>query len=115
MKRKVIEFVEPLDYSGNDKLHGKLIFDEQRDLEKFTLNYTTILEENSQKTQREVIRYDCSHGHLHLHRFDRRPSTIERVNKPIEIAPVEALTLEIKTNWKTWKKNFMRNRYGATI
>ncbi|HIH09054.1 MAG TPA: hypothetical protein HA254_00115 [Candidatus Diapherotrites archaeon] len=56
----------------DDVLHGRLVFTQGRKLEKFTLNYTTIIQKSGERQEIEIVRYDCAHGQLHMHRKCRK-------------------------------------------
>lgn len=105
---KVKEFHDPLDYTGNEILHTRFEFDSGRRLKKFSLNLTTRIGGK----EKEVARYDCAHGCLHMHRFYRKPPTKEKIIKEVSMKTVKELTTEIIENWQAWKDTLIRN-YGG--
>ncbi|MEK6958377.1 MAG: hypothetical protein AABW99_05360 [archaeon] len=108
-RKKIKVFEHVLGDSGNDVLHGRLEFNEGRKLRRFSLNLTT-MSESSMKT--EIARFDCAHGHLHMHRFYRKPATTEKIDLEISVETVEKLISQIKQNRNAWKKALMEN-YGG--
>lgn len=103
------EFKVVLDKSENETLlHKRFEFDSNKKLVKFTLNMTIITSEE----EIEIVRFDCAHGYLHMHRFYRRPPTKETIHYEISKEIVRKLTQEIKENKKNWKEAFIAN-YGG--
>ncbi len=102
-------FHEPLGDSKDDVLHIRLEFKETHRLVKFSLNYTTIIKEGEKEARKAVVRYDSIHGFAHMHRFYRSPPTSEQINEPVSLSTVQKLTLEVRQNWKSWKKAFFEN------
>lgn len=98
-------FTHVLSYEGNDILHERLEF-KSNVLVKFSLNYTTTISGNDH----EVIRFDTSHGYLHVHKFYQKPvHQYEIKDKDISIRTVNELVDEIKQNWEIWKKALIKN------
>ncbi|MBI4210074.1 MAG: hypothetical protein HY544_01025 [Candidatus Diapherotrites archaeon] len=110
VEKRVKEFRDRLDDSGNEILFIILEFDNERRLKKFSLNLTTTI----CGKRFGVARYDCGHGYLHMHRFYRKPYTKELVHKEVSMQTVKELRKEMAQNWETWKKAFLEN-YGGTI
>ena len=107
---KIKEFHNPIDNTGDEMLHTRLEFDNKRKLKKFSLNLTTKIGEK----QKEIVRYDCGHGYLHMHRFYRKPPTKEKIAKEVSMKTAKELTKEIRENWKTWKNALIENYGGMT-
>ena len=97
-----------LDNTGNEILHTRLEFDAERKLKKLSLTLTT----KTGEVQREIVRYDCAHGYLHMHRFYRKPPTKEKIAREVSMKTAKELTIEIRQNWKTWKNALIQN-YGG--
>ena len=98
-----------LGYSGNDVLHTKLEFDNENTLSKFSLNYSTLIRDDSDNERKSVVRYDSSHGIVHMHRFYREEPDEEKIQLNISLSTVQQLTIEIKQQWRTWKKTYYEN------
>lgn len=105
--RIIKEFHEILDDSGDNVLNRRLEFDERRKLKKFTLNLTMSIHGK----RRAIVRYDCAHGFLHMHRFYRKPPTTERISREVSLETAKELTREMTANWERWK-NILIENYG---
>ncbi len=111
-KRIIREYKDSLGGgSENEILYLKLEFVGAK-LENFSMNLTTRISAGGQEAEFELVRYDCAHGYLHMHRFYRKPPTKEKIFMEISRQTVRALRLEITENWKSWKKAFIDN-YGV--
>ena len=106
---KVKVFQNALDDYGNDILHARLKFDVERKLKQFSLMLTTKTEYDARVVELEIVRFDCAHGHLHMHRFYRKPHTTEKIVMGISIETVQELIGQIRENCSVWKKAFMEN------
>lgn len=98
-----------LGYSSNDVLHTRLEFDNKNALSKFSLNYSTLIRDDSADERKSVVRYDSSHGFVHMHRFYREEPKEEKIKLDISLSTVQQLTIEIKQQWRTWKKTYYEN------
>lgn len=98
MKVKVKEFSALLDYKGDDILHTRLEFGNLNELAKFSLNYSTLITGDSTQERKPIVRYDSSHGFVHMHRFYRKEPDEEKLFLDVNLSTVKQLTIEIKHN-----------------
>lgn len=77
-------------------------------VEGFTINYRAVV----QGSWREIVRYDTSHGHLHLHRFwlpaHERITPLEdpRRPKPPYDWALKHSEEDLISNWEVYKHRF---------
>ena len=109
---KIKSRVYHLDQAGNEILYVEFGYNSEMRLIKFSLNLTTKITAEGRDLQKEIVRYDCGHGHLHMHRFYRKPPTKEKIMEEISVQTAKELAQEIRENWKTWKKAMFEN-YGG--
>ena len=103
--KKITE--DTLDEDGKVTLYQVREFDKNYRLKKFCINLT--LKITGGETQQEVIRYDCAHGHLHMHRFYRKPPTNEKIIMEVSRETAKRLVMEVRENWQVWVRAFTEN------
>ncbi len=78
-------------------------------LKRFSLNLTTKIMSGNGEMEIEIVRYDCAHGHLHMHRFYRKPQTKERISEEISMETAKKSARQMRENCSMWAKAFMDN------
>ena len=80
----------------------------------FTVNYRALIG----TTWHEVVRYDCAHGYLHLHRFwlpkDRQSRPLENPKNPLPPYD-DALTRaeeDLADNWSAYRSKMEGRVHG---
>ena len=96
-----------LDYDGNDILRTTFTVEKghgKPQLRKFTFNYTTTVNGN----EATVVRYDCSHGYVHVHRYYRNlDAQPEKLALDCSFETMAKLAREIDEKWMTWKRTYL--------
>jgi hypothetical protein len=88
-----------MDFESDDNnQHGELI----------SFSLMQIIERG--KFVKEILRYDCAHGALHLHKLYAKKIVIEEINKDISMESFLELEKDIKENWFKYKKWFLQNK-----
>ncbi len=104
------KFHNPLDYKGNDVLHGSLEF-----IGKKLLHFSLSVTCNIENENHEIIRFDSSHNFVHVHELYKKPKPEKprKLEQTISWDTVQEITRNIKENYLTWKKAFTRNHLGG--
>lgn len=102
MKRK--EYTRPLDDFFQERLRVKLIVDKGK-LIDFVIQYESFIKEK----WREIVRYDCSHGHFHR---DIIFPDGEKEKKKIIIFDLKTASLyaeqDIADRWGWYKEQYLK-------
>lgn len=106
MSIKIFKSNEQLDGSNVDIIYTSVDFDEiKKEVISFCIIQFTII-----KNKIQIIKYDSSHNHCHVHKYYSKDSLVKKLDYSITPETIRILKKDIKCNWKKYKQFYMKNK-----